>query len=83
MFSMTRREFLRMTAITGGSLLLGCKKLPQLNELDAFIENQMSTVHIPGLAACIVRENQIVWSNGYGWANIGIPPAPRMISSAR
>lgn len=70
MFSMTRREFLRITAISGSSLIFGCRKLPQLNELDDFIKDQISTAHIPGLAACIIKDNQLVWSNGYGWANI-------------
>lgn len=40
-------------------------------ELDAFIIEQMEKAHIPGLAACIVKDSAIVWSNGYGWAHIG------------
>jgi len=33
---------------------------------------------IPGLAACIVKKNRLLWSKGYGWANIEkkIPMSP-------
>jgi CubicO group peptidase (beta-lactamase class C family) len=39
--------------------------------LDDFIEAQLVTERIPGLAASIVKSGRIVWSKGYGWANIG------------
>jgi CubicO group peptidase (beta-lactamase class C family) len=38
--------------------------------LDRFIETELQTQHIPGLAACIVKSGRVVWSKGYGWANI-------------
>lgn len=30
----------------------------------------MHAYHLPGLAACLVKNNHIVWSKGYGWADI-------------
>ena len=43
--------------------------------LDSFIIGQMTQHHIPGLAACIVKKNQIIWTGNYGWAyiNLNIP----------
>ncbi len=38
--------------------------------LDRDIERWMEKNNVPGLAACIAYEGRIVWSNGYGWANI-------------
>ena len=40
------------------------------NELDDFIEGERRVLGIPGLAACIVKAGQVVWSKGYGWADI-------------
>ena len=42
----------------------------QLESLDRFILNQAERYHIPGIAACVVKGDQIVWSKGYGWANL-------------
>lgn len=39
-------------------------------ELDEFIQSQMQQHHIPGLAACIVKGEQVVWKAAYGMANI-------------
>jgi CubicO group peptidase (beta-lactamase class C family) len=43
--------------------------------LDSFFASYMSAYHIPGLAACIVRKDSIVWQGYYGYANIarGLP----------
>jgi CubicO group peptidase (beta-lactamase class C family) len=38
--------------------------------LDEFIEAQRRALRIPGLTACIVKSGRVVWSKGYGWANI-------------
>jgi len=40
------------------------------DELDILLENMMETNHLPGLAAMIVKDNQIVWQNCYGFADI-------------
>jgi CubicO group peptidase (beta-lactamase class C family) len=41
-----------------------------VGDIDGFIEEKMQRDHIPGVAACIVKNNDIVWSKAYGWANI-------------
>ena len=46
--------------------------------MDRQIKSWMEKQHVPGLAACIVRGDKIVWSDGYGMANIAkkIPFTP-------
>jgi CubicO group peptidase (beta-lactamase class C family) len=43
----------------------------------------MNKSHIPGLSACIVRNSDIIWSKGYGWADIEnqIPMTPDIIQN--
>ena len=78
MFRITRREFLKISTIAGSGLIFSCKRLPQLNELEDFINDKMKTIPIPGLSACTVKKNRLIWSKGYGWANIKkkIPMSP-------
>ena len=53
--------------LIGARVLCGHDKQ---NDLDTFIEDQRRELRIPGLAACIIKTGRIVWSKGYGWANI-------------
>ena len=43
--------------------------------MDSTIELKMSLAHLPGLAASIVRDGEILWADAYGFANIelGVP----------
>jgi len=48
-------------------------KIIENNESDNFdniIEKIMETSHFPSVSACIIKNNQIVWSKGYGLSNI-------------
>lgn len=38
--------------------------------LDDFIQEKIKANNVPGVAACIVEKNGIVWSRGFGWADI-------------
>ena len=38
--------------------------------LDSIIQSEMEIRHIPGVATCAIKNGQIVWSAGHGWANI-------------
>ncbi len=40
-----------------------------VKELDVFIESQMQQQSIPGLSACIVKGDKVVWKAAYGMAN--------------
>lgn len=58
------------------SLIFSVNAYPQsvsdikLPEVDKKITAWMNSKNVPGLTACIVKHNRIVWSRGYGWANI-------------
>jgi len=38
--------------------------------LDSFILAKMNQYHFPGVSACIVKDDQIIWKGAYGYANI-------------
>jgi len=38
--------------------------------LDAYIQAKMKVAHVPGLAAGVVHDGEVVWAKGFGWADI-------------
>ena len=40
------------------------------DDIDSFIEEQMDIFHVPGLSACIIIGDSIVWNNNYGYMNL-------------
>ncbi len=68
---MQRREFLTGTgalAMTMASSAHGAARA--FADLEAFIANEAQVRHIPGVAACIIRDDKVVWSHAYGFADI-------------
>lgn len=43
---------------------------PPPEDLDGFIEWQMAQGGVPGLAAAILRDGEVVWTGLYGWADV-------------
>ena len=43
---------------------------PSNNFIDEYITDEMSTYNIPGLSATIVKNEDIFWTESYGYANI-------------
>jgi CubicO group peptidase (beta-lactamase class C family) len=43
--------------------------IPQ-NNLDAFILEEMRKSQIVGISAAFIKDNRVVWANGYGWADL-------------
>lgn len=69
---MNRRRFLTQSAALG---VVSCFASPRLfaaglGDIDDFIESKMRRDHMPGLAACIIKHDEVVWSKAYGWADI-------------
>lgn len=71
---MDRRSFLATSATVavtsagrGGQRHV---RLPQRSGLDEFIRAKMERDHIPGVAACLIKDGGIAWSNSYGWSDI-------------
>jgi CubicO group peptidase (beta-lactamase class C family) len=52
-----------------GDFELSIEEIP-IDDIDAYIERQMEMYHIPGAAACIVKDGQVDWTGSYGYANI-------------
>ena len=48
------------------------KGINSSQELDLLINSAMQTYHVPGLAALIIKNDSIVWSNNYGYANVSL-----------
>ncbi|MGH2635093.1 MAG: serine hydrolase domain-containing protein [Actinomycetota bacterium] len=72
----TRREFLGLTAGAAGLGLAPLARtsprpaMAERTDLDGFVRGQMTAGRLPGLAAAIVRDGELVWARGYGLANI-------------
>ena len=72
---MDRRTFLSSAAAVAGTTRIfgvdrawaGSRLSP---EIDAFIHDRMATYHISGVAACVVKDDRMVWSNTYGFADL-------------
>ena len=50
------------------------QKLSELSviNIDSLFQTFMNTYHIPGLAACIIKDDKITWEGYYGYANIAL-----------
>ncbi|MBN1223971.1 MAG: serine hydrolase [Candidatus Aminicenantes bacterium] len=57
-----------ITATTISVLSLSFKS--ELSDLDDFILERLPTNHVPGLSACIVIKDKLVWAKGFGWADV-------------
>lgn len=51
-------------------LLSGNSNYPINNGIDEYILNAISIYHIPGLSATIEKNDDVFWTNSYGYANI-------------
>ncbi len=70
-YKLSRRKFL----ISSGVSVLGIKSglvnaSLDLSDVDRFITYLMKSRRIPGVTAAIVKDDKLVWSKGYGWADI-------------
>ena len=44
---------------------------PELSGLDAYIVKSMTDWKVPGLAIAVVKDDKLVWANGFGLRNLG------------
>jgi CubicO group peptidase (beta-lactamase class C family) len=47
-----------------------CTQKYTYESLDSFFQTKMANQHIPGLSACIVKNDQVTWIKAYGFADI-------------
>jgi len=50
--------------------LSGQNQTRDLANIDEFITDYMESVHKPGLSACIIKGDSIIWRGNYGFANL-------------
>src|SRR5215471_15738589 len=75
-------------------LILFCRLLPAQTPkntdfreafviIDRWLSAQKDFDHLPGIAVSIVRDQQVIWSKGYGYANVEkkLPMEPETICS--
>jgi len=70
---MLRRNFLIGATTMSGLSTLPIASAPAataLADVDDFIGEKMQKDHIPGVVGCIIRDNKVVWSKAYGWADL-------------
>jgi CubicO group peptidase (beta-lactamase class C family) len=69
---MQRRQFLIGTGTLAMTLASSTARgaAHPFAELEDFIAKEAEARHIPGVAACIIRDDAIVWSHAYGVADI-------------
>jgi CubicO group peptidase (beta-lactamase class C family) len=72
---MDRRTFVSAAmAVAGGARFSSLESVwdpsPSSPEIDAFIQERMARYDIAGVAACLVKNDRMVWSNTYGFADL-------------
>jgi len=76
---LNRRYFLQLSGTATLACASGCAptpmQAPESSGLDEFIRSRLEQDHAPGFSAGVVDGERLVWSAGYGFANIdsGIP----------
>lgn len=81
--SSSRREF--MVAACGAILgaIVGCRGTGRDDELNAFIERVLRDVNAPGFCGAIVQGDRLLWSAGFGWADVRgrLPMSPDTVQN--
>ncbi len=70
--------FRRVVVLWLGIATLWCSPIhsqESFKDVEKYIVSQLIENKIPGIACCVVKEDRMIWSGAYGWANIekGIP----------
>ncbi|HUF82506.1 MAG TPA: serine hydrolase domain-containing protein, partial [Burkholderiales bacterium] len=79
-----RREFLFAAAGAGIAIASpACRATAGAAAADHYFSGRMAQEHIPGLAVAVLRNGELVWSKGYGWADFEkqIPMTPDTIQN--
>lgn len=83
--SLTRRAVIASIGGYVATHAFGCHANDRstYNRIDALVDEALQAGDTPGIAACVVRGDQIEWSAGYGWADIraGKPMSPDTIQN--
>lgn len=70
MHTLTRREFSIALGSTVAGSVFGCRAVAQSQDLDEFLLEQLARNRAPGFSGAVVAGNDLVWSAGYGLADV-------------
>jgi len=59
-----------VSSVSGIIANANCESIINYDDFDSKIENLMKLGHFPSSAACIVKNNTMVWSKGYGYSDL-------------
>jgi CubicO group peptidase (beta-lactamase class C family) len=62
-------SFFMSSALLGQTLPTPQKPKPDFGKVRAFIQEQMATQSIPSITVAVARGNEILWEEGFGWAD--------------
>lgn len=77
------RIFLVACMLLIAGIMIHCAKTKQQDSLDEFFKEKVNSAPLAGVAACLIKEGKVVWSKGYGWADIEnkIPMSPDKVQN--
>ena len=64
------QKILSMLTVGILSVALGFSAPHDQADLEEYIVETMKANHVPGLSACIIKNDKIVWANEFGWADV-------------
>jgi len=75
--------FLAVSMLLVAGIMISCAKAKQQDPLDEFFKEKVDGIPLAGVAAGIIKDGKVVWSKGYGWADIEkkIPMSPDKVQN--
>lgn len=67
--SLSMQALILLFIFTNSTTTIYSHEPKYLQTLDEYINIKMERDHVPGLSVCLIKDGDIVWSKGYGWAN--------------
>jgi CubicO group peptidase (beta-lactamase class C family) len=62
-------SFVLPSALLGQTLTTTQKPKPDFGKVRTYIQQQMATQSVPSIAVAVARDNEILWEEGFGWAD--------------
>ena len=62
-------SFVLPAVLLGQTLTTTQKHKPDFGKVTTYIQQQMATQSVPSIAVAVARDNEILWEEGFGWAD--------------
>ena len=67
--TMALLPFVLPSALLGQTLTTTQKLKPDFGKVRTYIQQQMATQSVPSIAVAVARDNEMLWEEGFGWAD--------------